>query len=157
MEEYIQEILSNLLQALDVDYKHINVETKVESKQDEEDRTVHYVNIDLDNAGKIIGRHGENIGNISHILKLILKKKFDKIVYIKLDIDNYMQREKEKSIAISEKYIDKLEQTKKAQSLPPMSPYLRATVHTFIAENHPTITTESKGFGKFRYITINYK
>jgi len=157
MEEYIQEILSNLLQALDVDYKHINVETKVESKQDQEEQTVHYINIDLDNAGKVIGRNGENIGNISHLFKLILKRKFDQPIHIKLDIDGYMQRQKEKSIAICQKYIDKLEQTKKEQSLPPMSPYLRATVHTFIAENHPTITTESKGFGKFRYITINYK
>ena len=66
-------------------------------------------------------------------------------------------RQKEKSIGIAEKYVDKLNQTSKEQSLPPMSPMLRATVHTFIAEKHPDIQTESKGFGKYRYITINKK
>ena len=77
--------------------------------------------------------------------------------HIKVDIDNYIGRQKEKSIGIAEKYIEKLKNTGKSQSLPPMSPMLRATVHTHISDNYPNIETESKGFGKYRYITINVK
>jgi spoIIIJ-associated protein len=152
MEEYIQEILGNLLTATQIEYSHISVENIPEENSD-----VYHVNIDCKDAGKVIGKNGENIGNINHLLKLILKKKFSKIPHIKLDIDNYIFRQKEKSIGIAEKYVDKLNQTSKEQSLPPMSPMLRATVHTFIAEKHPDIQTESKGFGKYRYITINKK
>lgn len=152
MEEYIQEILGNFLTATQIEYSHISVENIPEENSD-----VYHINIDCKDAGKVIGKNGENIGHINHLLKLMLKKKFSKIPHIKLDIDNYIFRQKEKSIAIAEKYIDKLNQTSKEQSLPPMSPMLRATVHTFIAEKHPDIQTESKGFGKYRYITINKK
>ena len=152
MEEYIQEILGNFLTATQIEYSHISVENIPEENSD-----VYHVNIDCKDAGKVIGKNGENIGHINHLLKLMLKKKFSKIPHIKLDIDSYIFRQKEKSIAIAEKYIDKLNQTSKEQSLPPMSPMLRATVHTFIAEKHPDIQTESKGFGKYRYITINKK
>jgi len=152
MEEYIQEILGNFLTATDIEYSHISVENIPEENSD-----VYHVNIDCKDAGKVIGKNGENIGHINHLLKLMLKKKFPKVPHIKLDIDNYIFRQKEKSIAIAEKYIDKLNQTSKEQSLPPMSPMLRATVHTFIANNHTDIQTESKGFGKYRYITIKKK
>lgn len=152
MEEYIQEILGNLLTATDIEYSHISVENIPE-----QDTDVYHVNIDCKDAGKVIGKNGENIGHLNHLLKLMFKKKFPKVPHIKLDIDNYIFRQKEKSIAIAEKYIDKLSQTSKEQSLPPMSPMLRATIHTYIANKHPNIQTESKGFGKYRYITINKK
>ena len=152
MEEYIQEMLGNFLQASNIPYTHISTEIKTEDSKE-----VYYINIDCDQAGKIIGKSGENIGHINHLLKLMLKKKFKDIPNIKLDIDNYFQRLKEKSVGIAEKYIEKLKQSNKEQSLPPMNPMLRATVHTHIAENHPNIKTESKGFGKYRYITINNK
>ena len=152
MEEYLQEIIANFLTAADIQYSHISIDT-----ENEDDKPIYNINIDCNQAGQVIGKNGENIGHINHLIKLMVKKRFGKMHHIKLDIDHYIQRQKEKSIGIAEKYIEKLKNTSKAQSLPPMNPMLRATVHTFIAENHPDISTESKGFGKYRYITINLK
>jgi len=153
MEEYLQEIIANFLKAADIDFSHISVETKQDTDQKEE----FLINVDCKDAGQIIGKNGENIGHINHLIRLMVKKRFGKMHHIKLDIDHYIQRQKEKSIGIAEKYIEKLNTASKTQSLPPMNPMLRATVHTYIANNHPEILTESKGFGKYRYITINLK
>jgi spoIIIJ-associated protein len=152
MEEYLQEIIANFLTAADIEFGHIGIQTQTRDNQEE-----YLVDIDCQNAGKVIGKNGENIGHINHLIKLMVKKRFGKMLHIKIDIDNYIGRQKEKSIGIAEKYIEKLKTTGKSQSLPPMSPMLRATVHTYISDNYPNIETESKGFGKYRYITINVK
>jgi len=152
MEEYLQEIIANFLTAAGIEFGHIGIQTQTRDNQEE-----YLVDIDCQNAGKVIGKNGENIGHINHLIKLMVKKRFGKMHHIKIDIDNYIGRQKEKSIGIAEKYIEKLKTTGKSQSLPPMSPMLRATVHTHISDNYPNIETESKGFGKYRYITINVK
>ena len=70
MEEYIQEILENLLESLGVDYQDIHIESITGLDGQEE----YYCNINTSNASLLIGKGGQNLMAFQVLAKLILKK-----------------------------------------------------------------------------------
>jgi spoIIIJ-associated protein len=153
MEEYILEILQNALEALGVTHSHIDIEQEENSKGEED----YYCDIQTREASLLIGKGGNNIAALEHLIKLILIKRFDKTIHITLDADSYKKRQKENAIGVAERHISKLMETKKDQSLPPMQAVYRRAVHMHIADKYPEIQTDSHGYGKFRHIKISLK
>lgn len=157
MEEYIQDIISNLLKSLDFDFSHIQIE--LEENEDGEEE--YYCNVETksEDTAKLIGKGGKNLQAIQHLVKLILFKRTDKNINITIDVDSYRERQKESVIGMAERHIAKLRETGKEQSLPPMSPYFRRVVHMHISEKDEfgDINTNSKGYGDRRHIVLNLK
>lgn len=155
MEEYIQDILSNLLNSLSFEYSHIQINLQKDIDGDDE----YYCNVETKSpdVSRMIGRGGKNIQAIQHLVKLILFKRTDNNTKISIDIDGYRIRQSESVLGMTERHIDKLKETGNPQSLPPMSPYFRRLVHLNISENHPEVQTESKGYGDRRHIVISLK
>lgn len=153
MEEYILEIIQNSLEALGVSHSHVDI--SVEKNLNDEDEF--YCDIQTREASLLIGKQGNNIGALEHLIKLILIKRFDKVINITLDADSYKKRQKENAIGVAERHISKLKENKKAQSLPPMQAIYRRAVHMYIAEKYPEIQTDSHGYGNFRHIKISLK
>ncbi len=151
MEEYIQDILENLLQSLNMNHQGIHIELISNTKDEEE----YYCNISSTNASLLIGKGGQNLMALQVLAKLILKKRLNQNPpSLRIDVDSYKQRQIEKSIGLAERYIQKLETSKQPQNLPPMTPFHRRIVHMHIAEHYPEITTESHGYGENRHIVI---
>ncbi|MBI95902.1 hypothetical protein CL656_02030 [bacterium] len=151
MEEYIQEILENLLESLGVDYQDIHIETITGLDEQEE----YYCNINTSNASLLIGKGGQNLMAFQVLAKLILKKRLNQNPpSLRIDVDSYRQRQIENCLGLAEKYVDKLNKTKTPQNLPPMKPFYRRIVHMHIAEHYPDIQTESHGRGEHRHIVI---
>lgn len=151
MEEYIQDIIRNLLTALDAEFGHIQIDLHQNLDNEEE----YYCNVETKNASLLIGKAGQNLVGIQHIVKLILLKRTGKTVNVVLDFDGYRIRQKETVIGMAERHALKVVETKKPQSLPAMSPYFRRVVHLYIQEKFPALKTESKGFGEQRHIVLN--
>ena len=76
MEEYLQEIIANFLTAADIQYSHISIDT-----ENEDDKPIYNINIDCNQAGQVIGKNGENIGHINHLIKLMVKKDLQNAPY----------------------------------------------------------------------------
>jgi len=151
MEEYLQDIVENLLASLGVDFQDMHIE-EIEDLDGEPE---YYCNINTSNANLLIGKGGQNLMAIQVLVKLILKKRLnDKTPSIRIDVDSYRQRQIENSIGLAERYITKLEQTKRDQNLPAMKPFYRRIVHMHIANNYPHVKTESHGRGDNRHIVI---
>jgi spoIIIJ-associated protein len=153
MEEYIQDIIRNLLTALDAEFGHIQIDLTSNMDGEEE----YYCNVETKNPSLLIGKNGQNMIAIQQIVKLILLKRTSKSINILLDFDGYRTRQKESTIGMVERHIAKVLETGKPIALPSMSPYFRRIVHLHIAENHPQISTQSKGYGDHRHIVINKK
>ena len=118
MEEYIQDIISNLLKSLDFDFSHIQIEIR----EDEDGSEEYYCNVETKSSetAKLIGKGGKNLQAIQHLVKLILFKRTDKNTNITIDVDSYRERQKESVIGMAERHIAKLRETGKTQSLPPL-------------------------------------
>lgn len=150
MEEYIQDILKNILTALDANFGHIQIDLTQNSENEEE----YYCNIETKDASLLIGKNGQNMIAIQHLVKLFLLKRTSKSVNLTLDFDGYRIKQKETILGMTDRHATKVLETGKPQSLPSMSPYMRRIVHLHIATNYPNLATESKGFGDYRHIVL---
>lgn len=148
MENQIHEILETLVGKLGGAINKLRIEKA-------EDNSFK-INLTTDNPNLMIGHHGENIGALQHLAKLLIWKKFpEDRPEISLDIDNYRKRQEENIIKMAERKVDMVRKLSSPQSLPAMSPYFRRLVHLHLAqEKFHDITTESQGQGDYRYIVI---
>lgn len=149
LEKTIKEKIILLLEHLGVDFDKVEVSYN-------EEKEIYRVNIESDEPSLLIGHHGETIGAIQHLLKVLLWKDGGEEFNISVDVDNYRQRQEENVIDLIKKKIDAVRETNREQKFPPMSPYFRRLVHLYISE-HNDLETESQGDGDHRYVIIRLK
>jgi len=149
MEEYLRDKLDNLLKAIDVNYNHIDIQEGLNLDKKEQ----FLINIQSPEASLLIGKKGNNIIALQHLLKQLVRDKFPDL-RLSLDVDSYKKRQIENALGVTERHINKVREQKKAVALPPMSPYYRRVVHIFVDRNFKDIKTESAGFQDNRHIVL---
>lgn len=150
MENDIQDVVVDMLQAMQIPVSNIEVNL-------EEDGKTYRANLESEDSSLLIGKHGENMQALQSIAKLIIYRKFpdNKDFSVIIDVDNYRQRQEESVIEIANRKADYVRQTGKNQSLPPMSPYFRRVVHMHLMQpEFDDLLTESSGQGDFRQVVI---
>jgi len=103
----------------------------------------------------LIGRRGETLLEIQHLIKIILKRKIvpDKNFYIDLDINNYKKKKIEYLRQLARSEADEVSLSKKEKILAPMPAYERRIIHLELA-TRGDITTESIGEEPERKVII---
>ncbi len=149
---YIQTALGQLLDLLNLQHRDIRVTMEGDMTR---------VDIDSDEASRIIGWHGETLNSVQHILKSMIRseEKLERTPLVIVDVDGYRKMQEEKVIKIAEQKADFVRRTGSRIALSPMSPYFRRIVHLYVA-NTPTLsdlTTESVGEGDYRQIVLRLK
>jgi len=106
------------------------------------------------NANFLIGREGNNLKALEHILKVMLSKESQILGRnISVDINDYKKFRSQLVIDIAKQAVGRVRNNLKAEALLPMSAYERKIVHTELA-SCPDIITESIGEGLQRRIVI---
>lgn len=122
---------------------------KVELKE-----KVIFVDIQLEEAGSLIGFRGENLSSLEHILRAVISK--NEYTPLVLNIGQYRQKQedfiKQKALGLAVK----VRQTKRPEVMMPMSAWERRIVHLALAEEKD-IETESVGAEPNRRIIIKIK
>ncbi len=119
--------------------------------------SVVFVNIEMESPGLLIGRGGEGLEALQHILRLLLTEEImANNINIILDIAGYRSKKIEniKKIARDKAYL--VLSTGIEEALLPMSSYERRTVH-LICANIADVETESVGEGRERRVVIKPK
>ncbi len=150
MDKNISEKLSKLLDVMEVQYSKVLVD------HDEKDN-VYRVNIQTDEPSIMIGHHGETIGAVQHLLKVLLWKDGGEQFNIVVDVDDYRKRQEDSVVELANRKIDALRESGTEQTFPPMSPFFRRLVHLYIAKDHTDVVSESSGEGDHRYVVIRMK
>lgn len=106
-----------------------------------------------DDTGKIIGKSGATLEAIQILLKSFVIRKFQRSVFINLDVEDYRSRRKSqvKSAAISA--AQKLKSGSKSVKLDPMSSAERKEVH-LLFESDEQVQTMSEGAGDRRHVVL---
>jgi spoIIIJ-associated protein len=150
--ELIKSSLEGILNGLNLPYEKIIV-------TEEEDIT--RVDIDSNEASRLIGWHGETLNALQHLLKSIIreKEKLSRAPFILVDVDGYRRIQEEKVCKTATQKADFVRRTNNRIALPPMSPYFRRIVHMYVANdpNMQDLTTESIGEGDYRQIVLRLK
>lgn len=116
-----------------------------------------YVNIQMDDPGLLIGKNGEGLDALEHILRLLVNAEIESDYRnIVLDIAGYRDKKVEyvKKMAHDKAYT--VISTGVSETLPPMTSYERRVVH-MVCTNMADVETESAGEGRERRVVIKPK
>ncbi len=143
IKKIAQEFFKNL--GFDVEITEIKIQDSLIS-----------VKIESQDPGVLIGKNGQTLEEIQHLLKLLIKRKTAENFYLEADVNNYKFQKIDYLKELAKDEADEVVRTRKEKSLWPMSSYERRIIHLELA-NRGDIVTESLGEGEERKIFIKPK
>ena len=106
-----------------------------------------------DDLGILIGRQGQTLACLQHIVRLIMAHQTKTVVPIVVDVEGYKQRRYKALQALAWRMADEVKSSGMPFTLEPMSAYERRIIHISLADN-PDVVTESIDDGDLRKVVI---
>ena len=153
--ESARNVLETLLELMDISASvTVSAEFTVE---DEEGNTSSVgFNIEGEDLGILIGRRGQTLASLQHIVRLIIAHQMQARMPIVLDVEGYKRRRCEGLRALAERLAEQVKTRKMPFTMEPMPAFDRRIIHLALAD-HPDVTTESTGVGETRKVVISPK
>ena len=114
------------------------------------------VNIIGDKMGLIIGKHGQTLDAIQHLLNIVVNRGQERKVHIRIDSENYRKKRNETIESLAKNIANTVRKTKKDKELSPMSAYERRIIHS-VLQKEKNIETISVGSDRDRHVIVKYK
>jgi spoIIIJ-associated protein len=111
------------------------------------------INVTGDDLGILIGRRGQTLAALQHIVRLMVAHRIKERVPIVIDVEGYKQRRYQALQALALRMAEQVRERNKPFALEPMPAYERRIIHLTLADN-PDVTTESTGVGEVRKVVI---
>ncbi|MEK7112284.1 MAG: R3H domain-containing nucleic acid-binding protein [Patescibacteria group bacterium] len=128
----------------------------VEAEEDKENETF-VVNIKTeDEAGLLIGHHGETLNSLQAVLGMILRQKTGEWKRVLVNIGDWREKQEEYLKDMAKTTAERAKQTGEAQNLYNLTAAQRRVVHLTLSEDSE-VETESVGEGEERYLIIKPK
>lgn len=150
--EMAKEALESLLVQLGVEASVI-LEAEPPFEQGTEASEVITINVTGDDLGILIGRRGQTLAALQHMVRLIVAHKMKGRVPIVIDVEGYKQRRYGALQALALRMAEQVKERKKPFALEPMPAYERRIIHLALVDD-PDVTTESTGVGEVRKVVI---
>lgn len=115
-----------------------------------------YVKLEGENMGMVIGRRGETLDALQHVVQLYVNKEFESFYKITLDTEDYRAKREEALTNLAQGLAKKVMKTRKEIVLEPMKPYERRIIHTAL-QNYSKIKTHSIGEEPNRKLVVSFK
>ena len=128
----------------------IGIHGKISSYR--EDGTL-YIDVNGNDCGAAIGRHGETLEAIQYLASLVANKVSEERIRVILDIGGYRRRRESTLINMAERAAEKVVRSGRNFALEPMNPAERRIVHSAL-QTYPGVTTFSEGEEPDRHVII---
>lgn len=109
--------------------------------------------VQCDNGDVLIGKDGEILEALQHLLRLAVAKKFKHNLKLLVDINGYRERRRKSLTLMAKRLADKVKRTGKSLKTDPLNPYERRIIHTLFKHNKG-VTTKSEGEGHIKRVVI---
>jgi spoIIIJ-associated protein len=110
--------------------------------------------IQCDNGDILIGKDGETLEALQHVLRLAIAKRYKQAAKILVDINGYREKRKKALTIMAKRLADRVRRTGRRQKTDPLNPYERRIVHTLFKHNK-NISTKSEGEGHVKKVVIS--
>jgi len=147
-----KEALENLLVRLGVEASVI-LEAEPPLEPGTEASEVITINVTGDDLGILIGRRGQTLAALQHMVRLIVAHQMKSRVPLVIDVEGYKQRRYSALQALAWRMAEQVKERNKQFALEPMPAYERRIIHLTLADD-PGVTTESTGVGEVRKVVI---
>ena len=145
-----EDICSTPQALLDEILSRMGIEATSESKIIDGD--IH-LTVSSERAGLLIGRHGQTLDAIEHLLNCMLSKSSRVRRRVSLDAEGYRERREKMLADLAELTAHRVKETNREIVLDPMPPRDRRVVHLALQSDN-SVHTYSRGDGVMRYIVV---
>jgi spoIIIJ-associated protein len=111
------------------------------------------LNVTGTDLGVLIGRRGEKLASLQHIVNLIVARREGQLNRIMVDVENYRGRREDQLRDVADRAAKRVAQTGKIIQLEAMPAMERRIVHLALSENS-TVRTQSVGVEPNRRVVI---
>ena len=150
--EAAKEVLERLLALMDVEAEVKPSEAFSENTEDGVTTSIG-LNIEGDDLGILIGRRGQTMGALQHIVRIITAQNMQITIPIVIDVEGYKERRCEGLRALALRLADQVKTRKIPFTMEPMSAFERRVIHLALADRQD-VATESTGLGMSRKVVI---
>jgi spoIIIJ-associated protein len=150
--EVAKNVLETLLNLMDIP---ASVTLSPEFTAEDEDGATSSVglNIEGEDLGILIGRRGQTMAALQHIVRLIVACQTQIRIPIVLDVEGYKRRRCEGLRALAMRLAEQVKTKRMPFTMEPMTAFERRIIHLALTD-HPDVTTESTGLGEARKVVI---
>jgi spoIIIJ-associated protein len=142
-----QEILEELM-------KHLGFDVRIEVESGDTSRLNVVGNDDGHEAlGALIGRKGERLSALQHLVNLMLSRRMGEWTRVLVDVEDYRGRRERQLRDIANRAAARVEETGKMLQLEPMPALERRWIHLALRD-HPAVATQSIGEEPNRRIVV---
>ena len=114
------------------------------------------VKLDGPNMGAVIGRRGETLDAIQHLVNYSVNRGSDKHAHINVDAEDYRSKREESLVHLANKMAAKVLKYKRSMALEPMNSYERHVIHAAL-QDVEGVSTSSTGTEPNRRVVVNYE
>jgi len=114
-----------------------------------------FVDVESENVGRLIGKHGKTMGALQHIAMIFLNRLSDTKLNVILDMGDYREKRKKSLEKIVEEAVKKAISEKTKVVLDPMFSFERKIVHKLVRK-HRGVISYSVGVEPYRRVVIEY-
>ena len=133
-------------------FEVMNLEVEVIIDYNEEE-SVMYIELKGNEMGMLIGKRGQTLDALQYLTSLVVNKKSENYIKIKMDTENYRQRRKETIENLARNVANKVKKTGRPAFLEPMNPYERRIIHSAL-QGDKYVDTHSEGEEPMRKVVI---
>ena len=156
MEDSNKNIREQIIETIQKMAGFMEMECQVDIKEEIDDKNSKSLLVSIytpENARFLIGKDGQNLKSLEHVIRAMFIKKMNDLASIVLDVNDYKKSRSSYIVDIARQAVMRVRSTQKAEALLPMSSYERRIVHMELA-SYPDIATESIGTDPQRRIVI---
>ncbi|MCB4792238.1 MAG: protein jag [Elusimicrobia bacterium] len=146
-QEKAKEYIENIIKFMGLSF------TKIDTSQTDEGVLV---NVKSTDSRFIIGKNGQTLDALEHVLNLMVNKNEETRTRIIFETEGYRKQQEERLNAMADKAIAEVKRTGKPYRFEPMSSKERRIIHISL-KNSTDIESFSEGEGAFRKVVIKLK
>lgn len=139
----IEQTLKKLFKLLEIPIEHTI----------EKEEETYLVKIKAEEAGILIGAHGQTLRSLKHFLTLVLFKEFGEWVNVSVDVNDYLKKREQELGEMAEKAAERVIITGEPVVLSYLNSAERRIIHLALS-SHPQVYSESEGEGRERKLVI---
>jgi spoIIIJ-associated protein len=108
---------------------------------------------DREALGSLIGRKGERLSALQHLVNLMLSRRTGQWTRVLVDVEDYRGRRERQLVDLATRAADRVAETGKMLQLEPMPALERRWIHLALRD-HPDVSTQSIGEEPSRRVVV---
>lgn len=153
--ENVEELIKDAEKFLKDVFQTMDLEARITTSFHEPETTME-INLEGGDMGILIGKRGQTLDSLQYLVSLVINRKSNSYVKVKLDTENYRERRRETLENLARNIAFKVKRTKRPVTLEPMNPYERRIIHSAL-QYDKFVETHSEGEEPYRKIVVTLK